>query len=93
MAREVDDAALLLSRRCSVYLAQLSTPKHLDWLSGSATRNFTVGAHYWIQRALATHPWRVGDARLADVVYVNASWQYTVRAGEGTDRPCARRQA
>ena len=54
-----DDAAALLSHRCNVYVAQLSSKAHLAYLSGSVTRNFTVGAHHWIQRALETHPWRV----------------------------------
>lgn len=69
----VDDASVLLSRRCNVYVANLEQ-KASSIFDGSATRRTNMGQHDWVMRALHDHPWRVADPANADVVYINASF-------------------
>lgn len=85
MPADVDDqGSHLLSHRCNVFVANLQTTASPqaqsmeDW-SGRLARKQTVGVHYWIQTALQAHPWRVPEARQADIIFLNASLSYVPR--------------
>jgi hypothetical protein len=90
----VDDAAALLSRRCNVFVAtDLRSTRNIPSWSGYEARNQTVGVHYWLQSALQAHPWRVTDARKADVVFVNASFAYVPHSLLHAGLPAVLREA
>ena len=61
------------SQRCSVFV--LGSGARGD-MSDRERRHDQYGVHYWVQRSLAAHPWRVDDLAAADVVYFNGSLTY-----------------
>ena len=65
-------AAILARHRCSVYV--LSPHGRLgEELNDASTRHQQYSAHWWLQRSLQEHPWRVDRLSSADIVYFNAS--------------------
>lgn len=75
-----DDATRLLSHRCNVFVANLNSAEGSAVMDGATTKHFTVGHHYWLQRALQDHPWRVTDPTQADVIFINATFAYSSHA-------------
>jgi len=60
------------AQRCRVYVHQPRV-KASDFFTESSRRHDEYSSHFWIQRALLSHPWRVMNESEADVVYFNAS--------------------
>lgn len=63
-------------RRCNVYVHQ---PSSADKLTDSGWREDQYAVHWWVQRALQSHPWRVQSSAEADVIYFNSSLTYSNR--------------
>ena len=59
--------------RCGVYVHQ---PRFASELTDEARRHDQYGVHWWLQRALAWHPWRVQHPKNASVIFFNASLTY-----------------
>ena len=76
----MSNASLWLSqqRRCNVYVAQ---PDIADTGGFAAPidenqRHDQYAVHFYLQRALAAHPWRVESRSAADVIFFNASFTF-----------------
>ena len=73
---------ILQSSRCNIYVEQPAEAGNLTDMSDMEHRDI-YAVHWWLQRSLAVHPWRVHERNLAQVVFFNASFTYSRR---GTTR-------
>ena len=68
-----DAAGYLESHRCRIYVHQ---PAVADQFTDAERKHDQYAVHWWLQRALQAHPWRVRRPQGADVVFFNASFTY-----------------
>lgn len=67
-------AEYIRAQRCRVYVYQPRVKS--SEFTESTRRHNEYSSHFWIQKALMSHPWRVMNESVADVVYFNASLTY-----------------
>ena len=68
-----DAAGFLEAHRCRIYVHQ---PAVADQFTDAERKHDQYAVHWWLQRALQAHPWRVRRPQGADVVFFNASFTY-----------------
>ena len=70
-------AWLLRQRGCKIYVAQpnFSDPKGRSLFDADQREN-QYAVHYYVQGALAAHPWRTYNRSAADVIFFNASFSF-----------------
>ena len=68
-----DAASFLEAHRCRIYVHQ---PAVADQFTDAERKHDQYAVHWWLQRALQAHPWRVRRPQGADVVFFNASFTY-----------------
>ena len=68
-----DAASFLEAHRCRIYVHQ---PGVADQFTDAERKHDQYAVHWWLQRALQAHPWRVRRPQGADVVFFNASFTY-----------------
>ena len=68
--------ATLEAQRCKVFVFQSRFAKAL---TDGEMRFDQYAVHWWLQRGLEAHPWRVRSRAKADVIYFNASITYSDR--------------
>ena len=68
-----DAASFLEAHRCRIYVHQ---PGVADQFTDAERKHDQYAVHWWLQRALQAHPWRVRTPQGADVVFFNASFTY-----------------
>ena len=68
-----DAAGFLEAHRCRIYVHQ---PGVADQFTDAERKHDQYAVHWWLQRALQAHPWRVSTPQRADVVFFNASFTY-----------------
>ena len=73
MLRGADAAGFLEAHRCRIYVHQ---PGVADQFTDAERKHDQYAVHWWLQRALQAHPWRVRRPQGADVVFFNASFTY-----------------
>ena len=72
-ARMLGGAGSLEAHRCRIYVHQ---PGVADQFTDAERKHDQYAVHWWLQRALQAHPWRVRRPQGADVVFFNASFTY-----------------
>ena len=78
---------MLLESRCKIYAydAHAATrvhhlPAHKHPKSWSERHRYST--EIWLNRAIATHPWRVSSMSDADIIFVVADWSLLCSAGK-----------
>jgi hypothetical protein len=66
-------ARSLEAHRCRIYVHQ---PASAGQFTDAEDHHDQYAVHWWLQRALQAHPWRVRRPRGADVIFFNASFTY-----------------
>ena len=66
-------AGSLEAHRCRIYVHQ---PTSSSNLTDAEHHQDQYAVHWWLQRALQAHPWRVRRPSGADVIFFNASFTY-----------------